>query len=263
MNKHCPCSRTVLLILGVLILGLAGCAQQADRKAAKPEAEVTAAPAPEVTVTPVPAPAPVPAPEAVSEEKPSSSQTYRIDAAASDIWIFVYRKGSLSRLGHDHVIAAGKIDGRVRLTDPVNDSSLEMSIPVASLVVDDPDVRNRAGLESGSSPGQKDRDSIRRGMLGEKILDAGQFGAVRIEAQVAGGKLPELELDLSITIRGVTKKIRSPARLKKTAGKIIVTGNLEIKQSDYGIAPFSVLAGALAVKDELKIQYRIVGREAK
>ncbi|MEA2093151.1 MAG: YceI family protein [Pseudomonadota bacterium] len=259
MNKHCLYSRTVLLLLGVLILGLAGCAQQADRKAAKPEATVV--PSPEVTVTPVPVPAPVPPPE--PEEKPSSSQTYRIDAAASDIWIFVYRKGNLSRLGHDHVIAAGKIDGSVRLTDPVNDSSLEMSIPVASLVVDDPDVRNRAGLESGSNPEQKDIDSTRRGMLGEKILDAEQFGAVRIEAQVAGGKLPALELDLSITIRGVTKKIRSPARLEKTAGKIIVTGNLEIKQSDYGIAPFSVLAGALAVKDELKIQYRIVSREAE
>jgi len=28
-------------------------------------------------------------------------------------------------------------------------------------------------------------------------------------------------------------------------------------QSDFGMQPFSVLAGALAVKDELKIQYRI------
>jgi hypothetical protein len=42
------------------------------------------------------------------------------------------------------------------------------------------------------------------------------------------------------------------------AGTIEVNGALNLKQSDFGIVPFSVLGGAIAVADELELQYRIV-----
>jgi polyisoprenoid-binding protein YceI len=238
-------------ILMTLVLALAACAQQADKKPARPEeAVIVPAPVPAPVATPVPAPVPA--------DKPAARQSYSIDAAASDIRIFVYRKGNLSRLGHDHVISARNISGRILLADNIGDSEIDLSIPVTSLLVDDPEVRQQAGLESGSEPSEKDMESTRRGMLSPKVLDAERFGSVKVHAQVVGGTLAELELNVTMTIHGVKQQFRSPVKVEKTPEQITASGSFQILQSDFGITPFNVLAGALAIKDEVKIQYRIV-----
>lgn len=236
-------------IMAVLLV-LTGCAQQADKKPPGTEEAVS-----------VPAAAAAEATLPVAADKPATVREYRVDAAASDIWIFVYRKGNLSRLGHDHVISAENVSGRLLLADNIARSELDLSIPVLSLVVDDPAVRQQAGLESDSQPAEKDIASTRRGMLGAKVLDAERFGVVKVQAKVAGGTLPDLELILTMTIRGVERQFRSPVKVEKTTERITASGSFKILQSDFGMAPFSVLAGALAVKDELKIQYRIVARQ--
>lgn len=232
-----------------VLLVLTGCAQQADKKPSRTEEAVS-----------VPAAAATKATLPVAAVKPAAVREYRVDAAASHIWIFVYRKGNLSRLGHDHVISAGNISGRLLLADNIASSELDLSIPVLSLVVDDPAVRQQAGLESDSQPAEKDIASTRRGMLGARVLNAERFGVVKAQAKVAGGTLPELELDLIVSIRGVEQQYRSPVKVEKTTERITASGSFKILQSDFGMQPFSVLAGALAVKDELKIQYRIVAR---
>jgi hypothetical protein len=38
----------------------------------------------------------------------------------------------------------------------------------------------------------------------------------------------------------------------------VATGTLAIEQSEFGITPFSILGGAIAVKDRVDIAFRIV-----
>jgi hypothetical protein len=38
---------------------------------------------------------------------------------------------------------------------------------------------------------------------------------------------------------------------------LIANGKFTLRQSDVGLAPFSVLMGAIAVRDELEIEYSI------
>jgi polyisoprenoid-binding protein YceI len=123
--------------------------------------------------------------------------------------------------------------------------------------MDDKRFRDRTGIESDSQPAEKDIASTRRGMLGAKVLNAERFGVVKVQAKVAGGTLPELERDSIVTIRGVERQFRSPVKMGKMTERITASGSFKILQSDFGMQPFRVLAGALAVKDELKIQYRI------
>lgn len=238
-----------LLIAGLLTI--AGCAQKTEQIPVRPK-ETVAVPA---TAT---AEVAVPASAAARQDRPVEREVYSIDAAASEILILVYRKGTLSRLGHDHVISASDVSGRIVLVDKIGESELDLAIPVTSLVVDDPQVRERADLGSGSQPSEKDRESTRRAMLGPKVLDAERFGTVKVHAKVSGGTLPDLELDLTLKIHGVERQFRSPVKVEKTAERISASGSLVIRQSDFGIEPFSVLAGALAVEDELKIQYHVV-----
>jgi hypothetical protein len=40
----------------------------------------------------------------------------------------------------------------------------------------------------------------------------------------------------------------------------MAAGELRLRQSDFGITPFSVLGGALTVEDELRVRYRLLAR---
>jgi hypothetical protein len=44
--------------------------------------------------------------------------------------------------------------------------------------------------------------------------------------------------------------------------RLIVSGELPIKQSDLGLTPFSAMLGALQVQDEMRVRFRIVARQA-
>ncbi len=47
------------------------------------------------------------------------------------------------------------------------------------------------------------------------------------------------------------------ARFERSARGVLARGNLEIKQTSLGIQPCSALFGALTVRDELVIQFRV------
>ena len=100
-------------------------------------------------------------------------------------------------------------------------------------------------------------------MLGDRVLDAERHESIRIKARVVGGTLPDLQLEAQITLRGKTRRMPAAVTVRREADRLIATGQLEILQSDFGITPFSLLAGALRVKDEMKIEYRLVAHQSE
>jgi hypothetical protein len=49
-----------------------------------------------------------------------------------------------------------------------------------------------------------------------------------------------------------------PARVEYADGTLVASGSMAIRQSDFGIVPFSVLGGALQVHDRLEMRFRLV-----
>ncbi len=199
----------------------------------------TVAPPPAVTAPP-PATPPAPAPLAGA---------LAIDSAASIIAITVRRGGPLARLGHDHVVAARAIEGRVELA--ANRAHLRFRLD--ALTVDEGPLRQQAGLDT-----QPTEDAIagtRRNML-TRVLDAERFPwvDVAIERPAAG------PLAVSITLHGATRHYQVPATVLAERGTVRATGELTLRQTDFGLVPFSVLGGAMAVQDALALRFDIVAR---
>ncbi len=273
---------TRFLVLSVMVLGFYACAGPVDKPAQEEERitpppdepvlqpTVTAPVAPpptEPTDQPTVAEPPPPPQEPAAEPEPTEAapavRRYRIDPKASDIKIFVYRTGHAARVGHDHVITGKSFTGTVVLTENVIDSTVDLSIPVKSLLVDDPKAREASGPDFSEHPTEEDRAAILRNMLSDSILNAERYDAVTLHARVVDRKSPAWQLDVDITIRGVTKRVRTLMTLEKARERIVASGTLQILQSDFGIRPFSVLAGALQVKDEVKLQYRLVAHHVE
>jgi YceI-like protein len=170
---------------------------------------------------------------------------YRVDPKQSVAVIEVRRGGSLARLGHDHVIAAHNMAGFVA----PQTGRADLYVALDGLVVDEPELRKAAGFDT--QPSESDIAGTRTNML-EKVLEAEKFPHALIGIRVSRGQLA-----VAITLHGTTRTMEVPAQLTVGDPEIHVTGKLAFNQTDFGITPFSILGGAVAVQDRLELRFDV------
>jgi hypothetical protein len=178
---------------------------------------------------------------------------YRVDPAESLIVIEVRRGGSLARLGHDHVVASHDATGYVAL----DEGRADMYVALARLVVDEPLLRKEAGFDT--QPTESDIEGTRSNMLNH-VLEAEKFPFAIIAVSGADAKEKRVTLAVAITLHGQTRTLQAPAEIVIDEKSIGVSGKLAFNQSDFGITPYSLLGGAIAVKDGLALRFRIRAR---
>lgn len=199
---------------------------------------------------------PAPPPEAA----PADAVVYRLVPGESEIRILAYRDGPMAALGHNHVISTAVIDGEVALASPVTSSALRLEFPVQSLQVDIPAQREEEGEDFPGALDQAAIDGTRVNMLGDKVLDAASFPFVLLRSREVAGELPSLVLTVDVTLRDQVTTIEIPATVEMATGELTATGAVTVKQTDLGLEPFSVGFGALSVRDELELKFRLVAR---
>ena len=175
-----------------------------------------------------------------------------IDSTQSLIVQEVRRAGPFARLGHDHVVASHDVSGFVA----PDAFRADLSVPLDKLVVDEKDLREEAGFDTQPTP--DDIAGTRHNML-TKVLESQRFPLALIhivERSNAERDMPML--DVTITLHGVSRTFSVPAIVQRTSDRMVVTGRMQFRQSDFGIVPFSILNGAIRVQDELTLRFRIV-----
>lgn len=200
-----------------------------------------------------PGPAPIgvqPAPEAFPaayyrEAQARGRAVFRVVPAESLVLIEVGRTGSLARLGHDHIVASRDVQGFI-LPEA---GRADLYVPVQTLSVDDAALRQQAGMDTRLTPG--DIEGTRRNML--SVLEAGRYPHVFLRVKSAQEKAIDVELEL----HGVARRFTVPAAIERSPESITVSGSFGFAQSDFGIAPFSILGGAIQVRDRLDLRFRI------
>ena len=241
MNNPPPISpiarlrRRSIALAAALALGLAACAPQITRP---PPAALAGAPEgfPEIDYRQIAA---------------QSRPVFRIDDARSLIVIEVHRGGAMARLGHDHVVAAHQVQGFVA----PDDGRADLYFRLEDLLVDEPELRDEAKLTT--HPSADDIAGTRRNMLNAFDAERHPFAAVHIERN--GGAA----LRAAISLHGVTRNEDVPARIDVAGDEMTVAGKLELKQTDFGIKPLSLLGGALVVVDEVRIGFSIRARRMR
>ncbi|MGK5029714.1 YceI family protein [Janthinobacterium sp. MDT1-19] len=166
--------------------------------------------------------------------------------------ITVRRGGALARLGHDHVIASRTLQGVV--APALGRAQFQFRLDEMS--VDEESLRQAAGLTT--TPSADAIAGTRHNML-VRVLEAERYPWVRIDARRAGnGEV----LDAAITLHGVTRTLQLPVQIALAADgrSLQASGNLLLKQSDFGIVPFAILGGAMAVQDQMELAFRITAR---
>lgn len=173
-----------------------------------------------------------------------------VDGAHSLVTFRVTRAGPLARLGHDHVLACRCLAGNVSLVS----GEAELVVPLDALTVDEPDLRRAAGLDP-----DVDAEAVAgtRRNLQRKVLDTAHYP----EAFIRIRREAPQRLLVSMTVRGREHRQEVPAQLNALpGGGLRVTGAFAVRQSDFGMVPFSVLGGALQVADVVEVRFDVVAR---
>jgi polyisoprenoid-binding protein YceI len=189
----------------------------------------------------------------------AAAPNYQIDTQRSLLQILVYRGGKLASLGHNHVIASHDLTGTVTRTDPLTATRFDLRLPVASLTVDEPELRREAGADFQTEVPQSARDGTRRNLLSGALLDAEHFAHIRLHATDAldlqNGRF---DVGVDVEIKGQTHRLRVPVQLQVSTDELSASGELAILQSDLGLTPFTALLGALMVENKLVVRFQVV-----
>jgi polyisoprenoid-binding protein YceI len=188
---------------------------------------------------------------------------YRVDPQASDIRLLVYRDGVLSTFGHNHVVSLNDFAGIIHLRPKLAQSRVELDIPVDRLIVDDSSVRRQEGPDFANEPSQDDIAATRANMLGNALLSASRFPAIKVTG--TSGPVDAKNsamLDLTVQLAGQEIKLALPATLKLDGDQLEATGAVELSHKQLGLKPFSALLGSLRVAEHMKFKYRIRARKS-
>ncbi|HEX6259748.1 MAG TPA: YceI family protein [Woeseiaceae bacterium] len=194
---------------------------------------------------------------AVSREALAAEQ-FRIVPGESELRVLVFRSGSLARLAHNHVISSTALSGTLTAGDTAAGSSLDIHLPVDSLVVDDARVRAEEGRAFSAEVSEKDVHGTRRNMLGPRLLQAGEFDSIRVSSTSISGDFPDLKIEADIMIRGARHVVELPAIVERYDDRIVATGSADVAHSELGLSPFTAALGTMRVGDQMTFKYRVV-----
>jgi polyisoprenoid-binding protein YceI len=194
--------------------------------------------------------------DAASDRYSSASaqaRVYAIVAAQSKFTVLVGKAGLFSGLGHDHTIVVKSFSGRVQVPAAgIAQSSLELEAEAKSLTVADQGISD------------KERGEIQKAMETE-VLEITRFPKISFRSISVANLKPSgngqsFTLNGDLALHGVTKRIAVPVAVTITPEQLRATGEVTIKQTDFGIKPYSAGLGTVKVKNELKLSFTMVAK---
>jgi polyisoprenoid-binding protein YceI len=157
------------------------------------------------------------------------------------IKVYTKREGMAARVGHDLTFEPTQWSAEVTLDpDDITRSSITATVDGQSL--------NCVEGHGGATPlSDKDRADIKKN-IAQKVLTSGtvSFKSTSIESSGDG----KFTVSGELTVAGTTR----PVRLELTQNGDRVSGRVSIRQSDFGIKPFSAMLGALKVADPVDVE---------
>jgi len=161
--------------------------------------------------------------------------TYKFGPHNASLYVETGRSGAAAKAGHDLIIDVTSWEATLDVGDS---SSLSLSADPSSLRVRE----GKGGMQPLKDDDKEDiHKTIDKDVLKKKDIT---FTSSSVESAGDGLKISG-DLELGGKSKPVTFDV------SESGGAL--TGTAELKQSDWGIKPYSALFGALKVNDEVKV----------
>ncbi|HZS09232.1 MAG TPA: YceI family protein [Blastocatellia bacterium] len=191
------------------------------------------------------------APKPAKQPAAPSAKTYLITLAQSQITILLRQEGLVSRLHPNHHVAVRTFSGRVQLP-PGDESkaSVEVEAEAGSLMNVDKDMKDF------------ERSEFQK-ILHGSVLESARFPNIKFRSASVSNIQPAGEghsftLNADLTLHGVTRRVAVPVNVVIKEGQLRATGEAKLRQSDFGMKPYTGGLGTIKIGDEVKVSFSIV-----
>jgi polyisoprenoid-binding protein YceI len=166
--------------------------------------------------------------------------TYRLGPDDGTLSIHTGRTGAAAKAGHDLVIEVTAWEGTLRVGEDPADASVELEADATSLHV-------REGSGGLQSLGDDDKANIRT-TIDDDVLEG---RAIAFRSTAVTGADGQLTVEGELTLAGTTRPLAFDLAVDDD-GRL--SGAAVVKQTDWGMKPYSTLFGALRVADEVRVE---------
>lgn len=198
-------------------------------------------------------------PAAIAAQEPRAL-SFDVDPVQSHIFVVTHRAGLFSFLGHEHAILAPEFTAALCLTpEEPSQSTMRVTVPTRSLVIDSDSARRLARL--GGGPGAGTRAEIARKLIDERRLHADAHPTLSFETvSIQRTRSDSLQVQGRLTIRGVQRDVTFPARLTTTDTTAVrLQARMRFKLSDFGVLAETV-AGVVKVSNDADLYVDLLAK---
>ncbi|MGQ0636507.1 MAG: YceI family protein [Planctomycetaceae bacterium] len=186
---------------------------------------------------------------AADGQPPAESE---VNIKASRVYIHVGKVG----LGHEHAVVGRIKSGYLRLGADADAGAIVFDL--TTFVADTTEAREYVGLQGTTSAAT--RKEVTTNMLGGDVLDVRKFptatfaiaSAWPVKARSQDGPM-WYRLQGDFTLHGVTRPLTLDAEAIEERDGTRLRGSFAVRQTAFGIQPYSKAFGAVGVTDEISI----------
>ena len=180
----------------------------------------------------------------------NSTSVFRVDALQSQVLVTVRRGGLMAKLGHDHIVSSRQLQGFILMDQDNQRCHADFYISVHLMEVDNPQLRAQAQMQT--NPSDKDIAGTRINML--KSIDAKQFPFVQLRSADCSEIFTNSSVAIEIQLHGVIRNQQIDVNWHRDkTGVLTAQSTFSLLQTDFNIAPFSIMNGLIKVEDKLEI----------
>jgi polyisoprenoid-binding protein YceI len=169
----------------------------------------------------------------------STHGTHRLGPSNGSLHVRTGRTGAVARAGHDLLMEVGAWEAEL---------DLDGAASTLTLRADSTSMRVLEGTGGMIELGDSDKAAILQTISDDVLKDAD----IEFRSTAASADAGRHEISGELTLNGVTRPLRF--ELDAPVGGRL-TGSAVVKQSDWGIKPYTTLFGALKVADEVVVSF--------
>jgi polyisoprenoid-binding protein YceI len=186
-------------------------------------------------------------------QRKDKTRTYTIDLSQSRVTATLTQEGFIARRYPTHRVEVKNFSGKMDVSER-DETRIAVEVEADSKSLTNADegmseferrefhnVLNNLALESDKFPRIK--------FVSTSVSDARKSGETRT-----------FTLNGDLTLRDATRRVSFPVTVTIAKDQLRGTGEAKLKQSDFGITPYSGKLGLIRIGDEVKIDFAIVAK---
>jgi hypothetical protein len=178
--------------------------------------------------------------------------TYELGPGDGRVLVKTGREGLAARAGHDLTLEITRWSARLTVPDDegggVAAATLAAELDLGSLAV-------RTGTGGAKPLTDRDRRDIQgqaRKILGDPATAS--FASVKVIPSSSAGSTANGAVEGTLTLRGTSRPVRLQV-ISPAPGQF--RGSAAIRQTDFGVTPYSGFFGTLKLKDEVTVEFDV------